>query len=101
MRKLSSSCGKKTVKIRQIAACHWKDLACFLDFPHHIIKVIEKESDGPEAAFDELIHRWLNGAEDTRQPVSWNTLLLALEEAEMNVLAADARKVLCKIPANS
>ena len=101
MRKLSTSCGTKSVKIRQHAACHWKDLACFLDFPRHVVKIIERESDGLEEAFDELIHRWLSGAEGTRQPVSWNTLLLALEEAELNVLAADARRVLCKVTANS
>ena len=70
----------------------WKDLAVQLDFQRGSIATIQKDSDGCEDAFDELMSRWLDGA--ARQPVAWKTLLSALEDIELNVLAHDIRQAL-------
>ena len=56
----------------------WKDLAVQLDFQRGSIATIQKDSDGCEDAFDELMSRWLDGA--ARQPVAWKTLYCLLSK---------------------
>ena len=80
------------MRIRDEAADRWRDLAAQLNFKRGVIKIIEKDSDGCEDAFDDLISRWLDGA--GRQPVVWKTLLSALNDIELQVLAQDVQQVL-------
>ena len=84
--------GDKIVKIRDEAASRWKDLAIQLNFHRGVIKTIQKDSDGNEDAFDELMSRWLEGA--GRKPVIWRTLIRALEDIDLNVLAQNIQQTL-------
>ena len=86
------SSAEGTVKIKEGVAAEWKELAIQLDFQPGTIKIIRKDNDSCEDAFDDLMSRWLEGA--GRQPVSWGTLLLALKEANFKTLASDVKGVL-------
>ena len=80
------------MRIRDEAAGRWRDLAAQLNFKRGVIKIIEGDSDGCEDAFDDLVSRWLDGA--GRQPVVWRTLLSALNDIELHVLAQDVQQIL-------
>ena len=73
-------------------AAKWNKLAVQLDFPHYKIEAIERDGKDCENATDKLISRWLEGS--ARQPVTWRTLLEALEDAEFTALATDLKTVL-------
>ena len=85
--------GEKSVKIRKRVAARWRDLASHLKFEPGVIKIIESDSRSHcEDAFDDLMRRWLEGA--GLLPVSWKTLLQALDAADFKALSSDIRKVL-------
>ena len=88
---LRSSSGQ-TVKVRDCVAAKWNKLAVQLDFPHYKIEAIERDSKDCENATDKVIFNWLIGS--ARQPVTWRTLLEALEDAEFTALATDLKTVL-------
>ena len=73
-------------------AARWNDLAIQLELPHYEIKIIEHDSRDSKKAVDDVIFYWLNGS--ARLPVTWRTLLEALEDAEFTTLAADLKTVL-------
>ena len=73
-------------------AARWNKLAVQLDFPLYKIETIERDSKDCENAMDKLICHWLNGS--ARLPVTWRTLLEALEDAEFTALATDLKTVL-------
>ena len=88
---LRSSSGQ-TVKVRDCVAARWNDLAAQLEIPHYDIETIERDSRDCKNAVDKLICHWLNGS--ARLPVTWRTLLEALEDAEFTALATDLKTVL-------
>ena len=76
---------------------HWRKLAIALQFPQHIIKVMESEADQVFYLFSE----WLRGANqehDTR-PLTWRTLITALREANIQEEANILEKYLMTEPA--
>ena len=81
------------MRIRDGAASKWKDLAIQLNFQPGTINIIQSDSNyRSEDAFDMLMTRWLDGG--GRQPVTWKTLIHALEDIDLNVLAQDMRQTL-------
>ena len=88
---LRSSSGQ-TVKVRDSTAARWSNLAVQLDIPPHKIQTIERDCKDSEHAVDKVIFNWLIGS--ARQPVTWRTLLEALEDAEFTTLATDLKTVL-------
>ena len=80
------------MKVRDCVAARWNKLAVQLDFPLYKIETIERDSKDCENAMDKLICHWLNGS--ARLPVTWRTLLEALEDAEFTALATDLKTVL-------
>ena len=89
---LKSSSGE-VVKVKESVCAHWKDVAIHLSFSSGLIHIIEKKG-GPEEAFDDMMTRWLNGAEGTRKPITWRTLLTVLQDIDYGVLANDLQSVL-------
>ena len=74
-------------------AARWSDLAVQLELPHYEIETIEHDSNKDcKKAMDKLISYWLKGS--ARLPVTWRTLLEALEDAEFTALATDLKTVL-------
>ena len=88
---LRSSSGQ-TVKVRVGVAARWSDLAFQLELPHYEIKTIEHHARDSKKAVDDVIYHWLNGS--ARLPVTWRTLLEALQDAEFTTLAIDLKTVL-------
>ena len=88
---LRSSSGQ-TVKVRVGVAARWSDLAVQLELADCEIEIIEHDSKDCKKAMDKLISHWLKGS--ARQPVTWRTLLEALEDAEFTALATDLKTVL-------
>ena len=80
------------MKVRDCVAARWNKLAIQLDFPHYKIETIERDSKDCENAVDKMIFHWLSGS--ARLPVTWRTLLEALQDAEFTALAADLKAVL-------
>ena len=80
------------MKVRVGVAARWSDLAVQLEMPHYEIKTIEHDARDSKKAVDDVIFHWLEGS--ARQPVTWHTLLEALEDAEFTALATDLKTVL-------
>lgn len=99
LRVLRSSSGE-VVKVKERVCAQWRDVATQLSFSPGLMKTIRKNNDGAEEAFDDMMERWLNGTEGTRQPLSWKTLLTVFQEIDHNVLASDLEKMLPKVSEN-
>ena len=83
----------KTVKVIEQAAAKWERVATRLYFESHDISRIKK--DNPLQSFEAcqtVFIEWLNGK--GRKPISWETLIKALKEADLSELAADLEVVL-------
>ena len=83
----------KTVKVIEQAAAKWERVATRLYFGSHDICRIKK--DYPNQSFEAcqtVFIEWLNGK--GRKPISWETLIKALKEADLSELAADLEVVL-------
>ena len=83
----------KTVKVIEQAAAKWERVATRLYFESHDICRIKK--DNPLQSFEAcqtVFIEWLNGK--GRKPISWETLIKALKEADLSKLAADLEVVL-------
>ena len=80
------------MKVRDCVAARWSDLAIQLELPHYEIKTIEHDARDSKEAVDDVIFHWLNGS--ARLPVTWHTLLEALQDAEFTALATDLKTVL-------
>lgn len=91
-RGLKSNSGN-AVKVKEQVCAHWEDIAIQLSFSQGMIDIIKK-NDGPEKAFDDMMKRWLNGTEGTRQPTTWKTLLAVFREIDHNSLATDLESIL-------
>ena len=97
MYELQSLQGQEGTSVQVIneAAAKWEELAYGLHFePHDVDNV--KESIQPfdvTKACRKILQLWLEGR--SRQPVEWNTLLLALVDAGQDNLASKLRTVLC------
>lgn len=71
--------GKSHFRLMDRLQPHWKSLAIALRFPQHKISNME-HNDNPVLY---LLKEWLRGAnkEEDRRPVTWETLIEALREA--------------------
>ena len=83
----------KTVKVIKQAAAKWESVATSLHFESHDINCIRK--DYPQQSVDAcrtVFNEWLQGY--GRKPTTWNTVIKALEEAELSELAGELKVVL-------
>ena len=64
----------------------WQEVCKKLGIPDDRIKVYKRES-GPEAAAFMGLEYWRNG--NTNKPATWNTLLTALHESDLEQLATE------------
>lgn len=83
------------IRVVEQAAQEWERLSYALDFPRSTVNVVSR--DNPQnavGACGEILGKWLDGVEGTRQPISWNSLIDALKECDMNTLAVDLHNAL-------
>ena len=78
----------KTVEVIRTAAAKWRQLATRLYFEYNDISRIEQDSHFQcQNACWQVCCEWLSG--QFRKPVTWATLVAALEEAKLSELARD------------
>ena len=82
----------KTVKVINRAACEWKKVATRLYFEGHDISTIHMDEHRAEDACRTMFIEWLEGK--GRTPTSWETVIKALEEAELAEIAKDLRDII-------
>ena len=75
---------------------HWRELAIALKFPQHEIAIMEKK-DNPVYY---LLSEWLRGAnqEKDSRPVTWRTLIKALQQANVHEEVAILAKHFTEVP---
>ena len=94
--KLKSKEGR-TVNVIEGVAAEWERLAYTLQFSPAVVKIVRHDNTQDcTAACVEVLYRWVGGAEGTRQPVSWATLIECLGDCDFSVLARDLESVLCE-----
>ena len=71
--------GGRTVKVIEQVAPVWEQLACSLHFDSAVIGAIDRDHRKCEVACMDMFGRWLEGS--ARQPVSWETLIVALRDS--------------------
>ena len=83
----------KIVKVIENAAAKWEEVATRLYFESHDISRIRKDyhQQTIEACRTVFIE-WLQGK--GRKPTTWDTVIKALEEADLSELAGDLKVVL-------
>ena len=87
----------RTVKLIEGVAAKWEQLAYTLQFSSAVVRTVQRDTNQDcTAACEEVLYRWVSGAEGTRQPVSWATLIECLRDCDFRVLASDLEKVLCQ-----
>ena len=92
LQKLESWEGR-TVKVIEQVAPVWERLACALHFNPAVVATIARDNHYKcEQACMDMFGHWLNGS--ARQPVSWETLMLALRDCKLKRLEAELDIVL-------
>lgn len=83
----------KVVKVIESVAARWERVAIRLEFNHHIVERIKRDSHHQSIpSCQTMFTEWLDG--NGRQPVNWQTLITALQEADFSELANDLQVVL-------
>ena len=80
------------VRIIDGITAKWKDVALRLHFDGHCTEVIEMSCHyQPVTACRTMFTRWLEGY--GRKPKTWRTLIVALKEANLSILAEELEKM--------
>ena len=86
---------KKTVRVINTIAHKWDEVATRLYFEVHDIKRIQQDCPlQVRKASREMIMEWLEGEGSLRKPITWATLIEALNEAELSEVAKDIVSIL-------
>lgn len=87
--------GDQRLKIIQEMAASWHKLATFLEFEDAIVQTIQRDKLGScEECCRETLRRWLR--EEACRPVTWERLIVALDDAEKGELAEQLQNHLVK-----
>ena len=82
----------KTVKVIEQAAAKWNKLATRLYFePQDISRIRNDVHHQSIDACETVLSEWRQG--QGRKPITWDTVIKALEEADLSELAADLKVV--------
>ena len=87
--------GRK-VKVIEGVGDRWKDLARSLDFSEARIDSIDRGAphEQPEEACREMLTEWLDGDDDLRSPVTWDTLVQSMIEAGLVDMAEQLEELI-------
>ena len=80
------------VNIIRAVAPSWETFALYLTMERNIINIWKTDSDQVEDATRKLFNHWLDG--NGRQPISWKTLIQALHENDLPIIARDVEEIL-------
>ena len=83
----------KTVKVIAQSASKWERVALSLHFESHDMSRLSRDYHLQSfEACQTVFTEWLNGK--GRKPVTWETVIIALKEAELSELATDLEDIL-------
>ena len=86
---------KKTIRIMNRIAHKWRLVAIRLHFETHDIACIEQDCHCQTSdASRKVIMKWLDSGGSLRKPITWATLLEALEEADLAEVVKDIVSIL-------
>ncbi len=72
---------QRGVRVIEEVSYNWESLAFSLRFKEHVVRIIAANHPKDcEAACRDTFGRWLQGKNDTRKPVTWETLIRCLYE---------------------
>lgn len=78
----------RTVRVIRCVAASWEQVAARLHFEPSDISRIERDNPNQcQAACQKMFSEWLAG--ESLKPISWNTLIKALNEADFSEIASD------------
>ena len=81
------------MKVIEQVAPFWEQLAYALHFNPAVVATVAHDNHYKcEHACMDMFGRWLNGS--ARQPVSWETLMVALKDCKLTRLEAELDRVL-------
>ena len=86
----------KAVRIIEVVAPKWEEVAIGLGYRGHVTKTIEKTAHNqPIKASRSMLLQWLDGHKYLRWPVTWATLIEVLrDEADLATLVENVTKCL-------
>ena len=83
----------KIIRVIRTTAAKWRDMATRLHFEYNDISRIEQDSHFQcQSACWQVCCEWLSG--EFRKPVTWATLVTALEEAKLSEVVKDLKIII-------
>ena len=80
------------IKVIEDIASDWERIAYALKFSPGVVRSIRKDTNRQcEDACEEVLYRWLEGAEGTLRPISWQTLIRVLNDCGKGTVAGKLR----------
>ena len=81
------------VDVIRAVAPFWERFALHLEMDKTMINIWKRDSTGQvEDTTRKLFDHWLDG--NGREPITWKTLIQALHETDLPVIASDVEKIL-------
>jgi hypothetical protein len=93
LHQLQRLCGDSVVvNIIRAVAPSWEKSALYLTIERNMIDIWKRNADEVEDATRTLFGHWLNG--NGRKPISWKTLIQALHESNLPIIATQVEEIL-------
>ena len=70
----------------------WEKIALYLTMDRNMIDIWKSDADQVEDAIIKVFVHWLDG--NGRQPISWKTLIQALHENDLPIIATEVEEIL-------
>lgn len=87
--------GGSTLRFITTVAADWKDLATCLGVAEPVIRSIEMGAFyQPTDACRQVLTKWLEGGDELRKPITWNTLIQCLWDAGLGDVACNLESIL-------
>jgi hypothetical protein len=84
--------GNVVVNVIRAVAPSWEKFALYLEMERNMIDIWKRNADEVEDATRTLFGHWLNG--NGRKPISWKTLIQALNENDLPNIASEVEAIL-------
>ena len=87
--------GGRSIRVVENVCADWEELAVALQFSGGVIRAVKRSQHfQAEDACWAILQRWLDGHGESKQPVTWKTLVECLECIRHGSLASDLRREL-------
>jgi hypothetical protein len=93
LHQLQRLCKDSTVvNIIRAVAPSWETFSLYLEMERNMIDIWKRNTDEVEDAARKLFGHWLDGK--GRKPISWKTLIQALRESDLPIIATEVEAIL-------